>query len=393
MNKSLLYIAAFSTIAVGCSDQEVFNEDNLDQEKTLQPIEIFSGLETRGTGTIGSDNKWNNDIVKIFMLQKGTTNATIADYDLAGVKSGDKLFYNTALRTPDISESTASGILSNGTKYYPMNNAVSDFWGYCMDDDAVKSDFQVTDSTIAIDFEIDGSQDILVAKACGSNDAKASNMYKSMTAANKTKLVERSYSAYSSRRGVIPTMTFAHLLSRLTFTLNTGDSIAGDASKGIEIDSVKIKSISKGTLTLVNTKVTDNQDVNKINWIKWNNEQQPKTFYLKNRTKAGAAMTLLSPVSGKWSKGKSISQKLGEAILVAPAKSYEMTISVRQKASNQKYEYNAIIAQPKESDTFQAGKTYNIDLTIYSTREVGISATLDPWSEGSNISVTPEVSF
>ena len=124
MNKSLLYIAALSTIAVGCSDQDNYIEDDFDQESTLQPIEINSGLETRGTGTIGADNKWNNDIVKIFMLQKGTTTPTLSDYDLAGVKSGDKLFYNTALRTPSISESTATGILSNGTKYYPMNNTL-----------------------------------------------------------------------------------------------------------------------------------------------------------------------------------------------------------------------------------------------------------------------------
>lgn len=115
-----------------------------------------------------------------------------------------------------------------------------------------------------VPFTIDGSQDLMTAKAA-------------LTDEDKTKLdaadYNKAYSSYTARKNVQPNMKFEHLLTRLVFNIKG----QGDAKpEEVYVRSIKVKSQSTGKLVFAYSN-PDNKG------IAWNG---PEEFLaLQERTK------------------------------------------------------------------------------------------------------------
>lgn len=251
-------------------------------------------MTTRGTGTVGGvgtstdanyiKNVWSGQSINVFMFTKGTTADDYAttlnltknpDYDntvTTGALSRQYLYNNLEMITPGSDENKIPGMnatadtnsgeamIEDGTiNYYPPAGNY-DFFGYHIDgantattvtsdgDPAVyytatdeipagkkvgdiKTD--ATETLWTLPFTIDGTQDLMSTKAVLTEDPTApTDVTKSQTANMAAASRPNDfYSAYSARRGVHPTLTFNHLLTRLQFSVKAGN----DKAAGYEV--------------------------------------------------------------------------------------------------------------------------------------------------------------
>ena len=282
MKKYFLFAAVAGMLA-SCSSESLTGSDpNIEPtQEDRVPIEINVASAqtkaiTRGVGTVGDvstgTNIWQGEKVNVFMFEKGTltlaTDGTNALYD------------NVALTTPDDGTS-ASGIAyeyydSDATpgddrvryKYYPISGNF-DFWGYYADDAAgapVRDAAAPNTTKITVPFSIDGTQDLMVAKA-KLTDAQNDNTNPTYAAWHAAGVDQsRYYSAYAARKNIQPDMTFNHLLTRLTFSVLAGNdetrgfTAAGPALPaddeiytGVFIKSIKVESLKDGELIVAYT--------------------------------------------------------------------------------------------------------------------------------------------
>lgn len=294
MKKYFIFAAiAAAGLLTSCSSSDDAISDvpgtPTENQNQLVPIQLGIGTittteVTRGAGTVGGvedgDNKWQGQKVNVFMFQKGSLLLSRAmDPDQPANAYPSPIFNNTELTTPtDATSGVAEEILADGRqkiRYYPIedndatdafDNRKSDFWGYYMDD-AYKTDADgdilgVDDAdatTVTVPFEIDGSQDLMVAKA-ELTTAQAAEVA-GWAEAQRTNY----YSSFAARRGVQPTMEFQHQLTRLTFQflggtketcgwykdgtwVNTAEATQGRTFTGVFVKSVNVYSKTTGRL-------------------------------------------------------------------------------------------------------------------------------------------------
>ncbi len=305
--KKFFLFAAVAGMLASCSSESLTGSDpNIEptQEERV-PIEIGvataqTKASTRGVGTVGGvtggTNNWQGEKVNVFMFLEGSL--TLA------TDGTNALYNNVALTTPNAS---TSGIAyeyydSDATpgddrvryKYYPVTGNF-DFWGYFIDDasgaaaavpyadaaeyNAAKGTLltdeefaalpaenkiktaaveavSIGENEVTVPFRIDGSQDLMVAKA-EPTTAQQDIIDDDAFGTDKT----RFYSAYAARRGVQPVMTFKHLLTRLTFSVLAGNdetrgftasgpALPADGAiyTGVFVKSIKVRSLKAGEM-------------------------------------------------------------------------------------------------------------------------------------------------
>ena len=195
-----------------------------------------AGLDTRGTGTVGgvgtganaTPNAWHGQEINVFMFTKdATTKATTLNLT-PGETANTFMYNNLAMYTPgtddnkipgmDVAAASGEAMIKDGTiNYYPLQGNF-DFFGY-HGDDAVTGAVDDTDNAKwTVPFTIDGSQDLMSTKAALTADQIA------IPGVGTT--YEDYYSAKAARKGVQPTLTFKHLLTRLSFCVVAGNDAA-----------------------------------------------------------------------------------------------------------------------------------------------------------------------
>lgn len=295
MKKYFMFVAvAAAGMLASCSSESLTAGSDPKIEPTQEervPIEIGVATAqtkavTRGIGTVGGtddtpstgDNYWQAEKVNVFMFNQGTLNLALDDPEDAN----SALYDNTVLTTPESAAQAGVGTNKNkgiayeivpGTpdrvkyKYYPVTGNF-DFWGYYADDAAgapVRDAAAPATTKITVPFTIDGTQDLMVAKA-KLTGTQATTMG-ALPAADQT----RYYSAFSARKNVQPEMSFNHLLTRLTFSVLAGNQKtrgwkesapgAGDWAKpaddkayeGVFIKSIKVRSLKTGEMIVAYT--------------------------------------------------------------------------------------------------------------------------------------------
>ena len=307
-----------------------------------QPMPILLGVSpnsievTRGTGTIGDiegavANVWNGEKINVLMLQQGTVTPALFD--------GAPICVDDTFALPVGSASGAATPVDGMYRYFPATGC-SDFWAYRLDD-AKDVELTQTASAWKATFQIDGSQDIMVAKAVPST-ADLNKLGK-----NKKSWY---YSAYSAHHNVNPNFTFRHLLTRLTFTVTPVTDIA----VGIQVDSIKVLTYTKGTLTVA---ATDDVAGEKQT-ITWNTTIPRDTVLLKYRSSVGSPLVECSPVS---LASLNDSQPYGEALLVAPDTEYKVRVCFHQ--GSQAYYCEETVTQEGNA-LFEAGTLYNVQIRL-----------------------------
>ncbi len=384
MKKSMFFAFAVAAVLSSCSSEEAFNP--IQQEEGLQEIKIgmsSAHVQTRGTGTVGSTdeltNEWAGQEINVFMLKKGTLDKT-----MFSLKNNDEVevFFDTPFLAPAEGASDLATTKDGSIKYYPTEGE-SDFWGYHLDD-AKAGAPAVEENTLTVPFRLNGTQDIMVAKTVADDDPAL-----------------RLYSAYSARRGYQPELKFEHVLSRLTFEIKAGGNTESakatcgiGTEDGVFVESVMVKSKTTGKLVVAYTPAVKEQYASVASQIAF--EDTKEELFLMQRN--GGANDLLAPfdrVRPQWNAESNASDftQIGEAILVAPDSEYDIVVNMSQKVDG--FDEPVIFSHPttiKLTDkTFEAGKSYKVQVTIYGLEKINITATLAPWGTGDDITVDPDI--
>lgn len=336
---------------------------------------VTSAKETRGAGTVGgianSANVWSGQKVYVYMVNKGTS--------ILAADSTDKkpIYENAALTTPSDTV-TGEAARTDGTICYYPAKGIFDFWGYYIDNAATGP--TVTDNkndSIFIPFKIDGSQDLMTAKATPSKEDSS-----------KTN-ADSCYSAHAARRNVQPNLTFKHQLTRLTFSISANSAKEADPNTGVNVDSIKVLTKRSGKLVIIPTDKKMSEG-----YIVYDENQNLDSVTLKDRTlKKTDDLTKLASTKPDPTGSKT----LGEALLVAPADSMTFVIFCSQNVqtstssavlSLKSFAYSAKVAGPKAGGgIFEKGKSYNVNIKIYGLEQIKINTTLEAWKDGGSISI------
>ena len=297
MNKKFyLALAATAALFASCSSDDVIGNARQNALDENAPAKIEIGIAptvdvSRGTGRVGdvagaANAQWAGQKFSVLMLEKGTMLGAYEDL---------------ARQTPIFkgAEMTADGVtviaLDNDAVYYPTATAtpnaaaVYDFWGYRLDNSETPTAGtpvfngydDATATQITVPFEINGTQDIMVATTTPSDAAYAD--------ANPANI----YSAKSARNGVVPNLSFKHLLTSLTFKVKAKSRDITRAANnpttdpnwqaGYQITNITLQSMSTGELIVA---YTGDEPANRIIWDdtkSWANPDDLATFQLQCR--------------------------------------------------------------------------------------------------------------
>lgn len=385
-------VASLGLLASCSSDDDLSTGGN--GKDGLQQIKIGMGVQanvaTRGTGTVGAvgaeNNKWAGQAVNVYMLNKGTL-------DLAKWDDGIAIYDNAAFYAPTAASTGLATAADHSVKYYPTQSSF-DFWGYRLDD-AIQGEPAVSEDSTKqeVGFELNGSQDIMVGKATPDEEDLAK-------CADETKI----YSAYAARRDVQPDIVFKHLLSRLVFSVTGGNQDACNDTYGVKVTGITVKSKYKGKLIVaytpdaeVNNELVPTEDVKDLELMQRNDAD----------TQGNNNLIPLVAKGPEWDVDANKAKKtnIGEAILAVPADQYELTIKLQQYVKTQEayndgedhtaeyetrtFSYNDVI-KLADDKVFEAGYSYNVNITVYGLSEIKINTTLTPWVDGGNIDMNPE---
>ena len=316
-------------------------------------------------------------------------------------------------------------------KYYPPTGRF-DFWGFYLGGGAAKPSDPITvaptlvtvtakyddpnttptaNNAKAVNFDLDGTMDLMVAKAAtGTSTATAATSIvgnvpfteNQTTAVSVATAYASSYSAKSARGGLQPDLLFKHALTRLTFKVKAGNADA----VGVHVKAIKVHSMTKGQLVVAYDYTQGN--ISAANSIIWDNAYTPETDFtdltyqsdtypalaLKERheTNGMQNLTAYDLVAADITDAHAI----GEALLVAPQKKYWLEVEYDATAapaaawqtgtptgggsSISPAPITADIARTTTTDVFEAGKSYNVTITLYGPQKISITTSLEAWT-------------
>lgn len=384
MKKTLFFAFAVAGMLCGCSSEDAIGLGNYQPEDDgLVPIKLGIScnnvVSTRGTGTVGGvvdergneveANLWAGQKFYVYMLEKGTVHLA----EFSDLTSKDYIYRNDTLIAPTGSGAGLATLADGTNKYFPSTGNY-DFWAYHLDNASIGVPVEGTDS-IYTSFEIDGTQDIMVAKAAPSSSEIA------LLGAKP----DAFYSAYAARRNVQPNLSFKHLLSRLKFKM-----LAGNAStaESVKITGITVKSKTTGTLTIAYAGETEKEQI----WF--TPGQEKKELKLMQRAAGSDNNTPLVDLETV-DLQVDASVEVGEALLVAPDNDYELTIYFTQDfgadGGVKPFKVTDTIRTPSKAP-FLSGHSYNVTVTIYEFIGVEISTELVPWTEDSDSNIDMDLS-
>ena len=286
-----------------------------------------------------------------------------------------------AASTPDPQPGDTLGVITltnpayPGEPFYYSGSTVYDFYGYYIDDAAVESAVSAgavvpteTATSIYVPFRINGTQDLMVAKADPAVDVKG---------ATETVESTRAYSAYAARRGVQPTLRFRHLLSRFNFEIKPGAASADN----VTVDSIALVSKVEGELVVVSANA---EDLGLNNIV----EGTLDTLCLPGIAAEGVKTETFN--SGL-SKEEQTSKAVGTNLLVIPGEtSYELLVWLSNDNGDSPIAPQVAQVTLQESATFDAGKVYTVTIMIYGLESVEVSASLTGWQDGGSVVIDPD---
>lgn len=475
MRKSFIFAFALAAgLLSSCSSDDTISAEGpnpaVEDGSDLVPVEIGVSnkmvVSTRGTGTVGTvatgsdpadiaKKQWQGQLVNVYMFKKcgpaqpklSLAQFVSADADLQGI-----IYENTEMQTPDTQTNPGETLAvrtDHNVKYYPTTGNF-EFWGYRLDDAvttgpatvlATAEDVAASSAAIAegdtlafkVGFTIDGTQDVMAAKATPSDEISLADKLGATKATNY-------FSAYSARNGVQPFLNFKHQLTRLAFeikdaTVPTQDEI--DAAGGDPIaSSIKVVDVAVGSATegemviaYADSYIQERENVvefpesgttekylslkkRDVGVIGQNNNLVPLTIDVPDVwTEDNATLVDPSNVAKYITLHKNEALPVGEALLLAPCDTFPVRLTLCQKVQKTEayydeggslvdptfaeviYKIEGNITLPKVDGqvvSFKKGTSYLVTITVYGLQKIEINTTLTPWEDGGNVSVDPE---
>ena len=393
-NKLFFALVAAAGLLAGCSssDDAVVGQTVQEPTDDRVPINFRTSLvATRGTGTVGglqgaADNVWAGQTFPVYMLDKGTLIPSVDKL------TGDPLLKDVTFTTPNVLAGVSADVTAkdatvtnNGMNvteqvhYYPQDGAY-DFWAYRVDDAA----FTLDEATMKGTFTIDGSQDIMTARAVPFGiDRNLDGTWPAPNPKTPGESVTEDYifSSYAARRGIDPLFKFKHELTRLTFVITGNEASlcavstdpenvpATPNTEAVFVTAIKVESFNTGTLTVAYLGAAEQEQ------IEINQAVAPVYLSLKERddtklNKVNSPLRALTRTAPIWNTttDKAYETPIGEALLVAPQTKYNVTIEMEQKIADQNIiEYFTVCITEPVSGTKYFFKDKNVDGYDYYT--------------------------
>lgn len=439
MKKTVLFLSGLALLA-SCSqsDEPVAS---VPETATVEPLTteaiygekvkltMGSGVSvapTKGTGTVGgtdaATNKWQYENIYVLMTTTGQDvdgnvlpemedDALSPDEPMIASEKANAWGYvnvkglgqqfngsffsrpTTAAEEAELGHFTPAGVQDEQSKYYPPT-AVCQFYGYYLDDAAKTVDgnghpviaYNDSKDAVVAEFRIDGSQDLMAGMATNYYNAARYPFF----------------CAATSRKGINPVITMKHLTSRMTFEIVPGtDDDAAAAEREFYIESLGVKSVNEGTMTVASKNaaapsVTWNDNQTAILMLKNAASGTPSPSYdggkpkMENFTHRQVTFNTASPMS------------LSGALFLRPQQTYDLTINVRENVGTlanpnwQERSYTNTLELKEHTAGFEAGKSYHVKVTVYRNQNVKVSAELEAWEEITdsgleNVGVDPDL--
>lgn len=431
--KRLDFLLLCMALLASCSqDETITTAEQAVDENAPQPI--IMGMNTRptvtvkGGGAVGGvgidDNVWAGQTVRIYAVTRHNIPETLS-LSNTGEEVLSPLGYGVDI-VPDTVETTSSGyiILKNysqpeaPTYYYPRGGEFN-FFGFHADD-AIRQGFDLNSDHYEngahyIEFEIDGTQDLMLAKG-------------SVSQLNDPADERYLFSAKSSRLGYRPTLNFEHQLTQLRFFIEQSDNvdITGGAPAEVYVDNISIRSRTRGKMFFIYPDDADGTNKG----IVWDEDQSTTALVLKKKNDQGEMVSLnegINKNSQTWRNywtgvntkddllqnigGTPIDSvlgfyhldadnlqqpvRIGDCLLVEPGlDSYEMTFDVTQYFDkNGNYIHNerdrVVNYRFNINQRLEAGYRYDIYIVINDIEDIELKASLNPWGEEDTIRIDP----
>lgn len=387
----VLAIAAVAIVAA-CNKQETPSPD-----ESTEKVKVEFGTKnlsihgsTVKAKAVGGVDEWNDALtLKVYGFQ-----ADISDF------TSDAFIDNVAAAAPASGTSGAievynPAISGQNEPFYYSGTAVYNFYGY-FTDDAVVSEPVREPTRVYVPFEINGGQDLMVATTDKSADVAGTNVS-----------VDRAYSSYAARRDVHPNLIFKHQLSRFKFEVLTGSM----AAQNIYVTDLTLDSRYKGNLVVVGAQgladVDDETTPFQLCELDGGVLKPLTTMYpyVNSTSRGGVKLNDITPIDAdnetvSAEERAASAKSIGESILAIPGSaSYKLQVSyyqsdVQAEAQPFVYEITPAMVTPVAAGTtvtaFEPGKEYKISIVIYGLEDVQITATLEDWVEGGNVTIDPD---
>lgn len=374
----------------GCLDDSytgtVFVEEYV-EEGALHEIRMTIGgaEETRGSGVIGDVSSFAGKDFYVYAFNRdtktdySTVSATDSlrclvdgSYDDPESLMGRRAYWNPATEVVEwgVGESPI---------YYPMGENEGhdfDFFAYYLDNiEPANEDIIRSNDDIKINIEIDGSQDLMSAKAKPTK-AQLEDILDKQGEVAMLLQREHCYSYYTASHNLNPNFDFIHHLVKLDFKLVPGGTPG--MTKDVTVEKIEIRTKHKATFT-----VADKYDDNRLG-LKF--QEDTTRLALKERDGSEYQPRLISTVNKVGAVTDGIVDDLG-SLLVAPDVEYYLYIVLGEVQGDRVLEgkeNEKVIYQGTEEDKieFTAGNEYLITLTIYGQMDVRVSADIGEWDKG-----------
>ena len=275
---------------------------------------------------------------------------------------------------------------------------------------------------------LDGTQDIMIAHTDKEIDALSSSRYldqahygtTELTADDLAEYVEPKliYSSHAARRGINPDLIFEHQLSRITFYVKKGGTVP---SSDLVIAGIDLFDYVEGDLTIAAGKNGTGKDAtaaadktgiepkNGVSAIDWDFEDAWKED-LKDNPADASLLKFIKTVRTADDASKTLTeadefhptkeyQPFGQSVLVfSERQTLDMVLKIVQDRATapgyRPYKTHLVIENAPDKNgmpvKFEAGKNYNVYLTVYGLEEVRLSVTLTEW-DNARIDLDPDM--
>lgn len=426
MKKSYFGVLTLSALMMAsCSQDSVYVGEDPDAggqvidnvEMSTMPIQFSSPMpKTKGTGTVDNVDgtvDWGERTVRVYAVEKGTMPTDLT------VRATAPLLSGVDIRPADAVDGVIT-VKDTETYYYPRKGAF-DFYGFYSDDavagplkDAVTYD--AGKQSYYAPFTIDGTQDLMMAKAAPNQEVTDYNQ-------------DLLFSAQSARDGYRPKLTLEHQLARLSFYVIWGDETIENSNPSDEVfvQSLTVKSLkTEGQMHFMavddaNRKIewTDVTSDLPIKELDADGNSQDLNTGLDTSIDVNDYATKAEFETALEGAGLSIEQVLGKYHPTKVAEEKNATvvgtpIMVEPKAGTDGYTIDLVLVQyydkegnliPEEQrptvyppitvtldeGDFEAGKNYNIKLKANSLEIIQVEVDVKPWEEGGDVEIDPDL--
>lgn len=398
MNKTWIFATMALALGTSCSKDKGIDIDDSSRQEILLGTGSTINVSpvSRGGGAVGGltgANNWNGDTVYVY----GITNNAANKAPINGVK---------AVAPKDVETGKLSWAADEPVQhFYYEGNDKYNFYAVHVDgaagedaDLSVKAPADLATTGHSVNVTIDGTQDLMVAMPNKDNDILDEEGTGNLEGVENTTNL---YSAWSSRRGVVPNLEFRHLLSRLNFKALCGDVPVPTGGNALKITSITIKNtINKGSIVVIPSYSEPATEPEAKNQVFTPAVEEPNTGDFVIMKKKTGVETTLQPFEDFPLTGTA--EEVGEDILVVPGASYDIEVKTVQNingADQTKILNKTLTADMIQKDgasarldSFVAGEIYDVKLKLYANKEIQIECTLTAWKEGGDATLDEEVS-